>query len=388
LACEIFYGFVNPVLYLLVLRFWMMRYEPEFWRSVPLLALAWTLLVLVWGTRLAGAVWRASASFDTIRRALLLAAMTCVVLYGIKDTAAYAATQRSAMPPGGRELAGRLWVFAGFAPLYLIPIALIVDDLRRDSAASRFLLLRGRTARAAGTLIASVAIALLVVALWRPSDAAARREVLSHKSAILEAASEFGVDPSVIASILYVTQRYQITPLRRQIEGLAMALWLKDPNSDFVGAAFDVSLGLAQIKPVTAQTASQLVALSGKTNPYTWGKQYRDVPELDWRLSPAHTRNLTIPWGSGARKADVVAALLNDRDNLRACAMILAVYQLQWASASPQSSASISRRPDILATLFQIGFERSHPKLSPRSNAFGDQVQAAYESPWMRDAFR
>ena len=95
---------------------------------------------------------------------------------------------------------------------------------------------------------------------------------------------------------------------------------------------------------------------------------------------------MTIPWGSGAPKAGVVAALLDDRDNLRACAMILAIYQLQWATAVPD--AGISRRPDILATLFQIGFERSHPKANPRSNEFGKQVQAAYDSDWMRAAFR
>ena len=387
LACEIFYGLLNPIIYLLVLRFWLTRYEPDFWRSLPLLALAWTLLVLIWGTRLAGAVWRRSASFDTTRRALVLATITCVVLYGLKDAAVYArATSAGATPPGGGDIAGRLWLLTGLALLYVIPLVLLGDDLRRDSAASGFLLFREPLARATGTIIAGAAIAFLVVAWWRPSDAAARREVLSRKSAILEAASEFGVDPAAIASILYVTQRDQITPLRRQIEGLAMALWLKDPNSDFVGAAFDVSIGVAQIKPVTAQTASQLVAFSGKTNPYTWSKQYRDVPELEWPLPPDLTQRVTIPWGSGAPKASVVAALLNDRDNLRACAMILAIYQLQWATAS--SSAAISGRPDILATLFQIGFERSHPKASPRNNAFGRQVQAAYDSEWMRAAFR
>ena len=134
-----------------------------------------------------------------------------------------------------------------------------------------------------------------------------------------------------------------------------MALWLKDRNGDFVGTAFDISIGLTQIKPVTAQTASQPVAFSGRTS-------------------------------LGAGKADVVAALWNDGDNLRACALILALYQMQWDAGAPESQ--IGDRPDIVATLFQIGFERSHPKSNPQSNAFGRQVQAAYDSEWMRAAFR
>jgi hypothetical protein len=81
-----------------------------------------------------------------------------------------------------------------------------------------------------------------------------------------------------------------------------------------------------------------------------------------------------------------VATLLDDRDNLRSCALILALYQIQWQT-DPRGS-TIQHRPDILATLFQIGFERSHPKASPQSNAFGRLVQQAHDRAWVQEAFR
>jgi hypothetical protein len=42
---------------------------------------------------------------------------------------------------------------------------------------------------------------------------------------------------------------------------------------------------------------------------------------------------------------------------------------------------SIRERPDILATLYQIGFARSKPHGAPQSNAFGNRVRQVYERP-------
>ena len=48
---------------------------------------------------------------------------------------------------------------------------------------------------------------------------------------------------------------------------------------------------------------------------------------------------------------------------------------------------SIRQRPEILATLYQLGFEKSEPKPNPRPNRFGERVLEVYESPWMREHF-
>jgi hypothetical protein len=81
----------------------------------------------------------------------------------------------------------------------------------------------------------------------------------------------------------------------------------------------------------------------------------------------------------------VVAALLDDRRNIEASALILALCQMQWEGADP--AWSIRNRPDILATLYQIGFERSRPHASPQANGFGRRVLEVYDSDWAREMF-
>jgi hypothetical protein len=81
----------------------------------------------------------------------------------------------------------------------------------------------------------------------------------------------------------------------------------------------------------------------------------------------------------------VVGALLDARANLATCAMILALYQEQWETASPDFS--LRGRPEILATLYQIGFARSRPHRAPRSNAFGSRVGEVIKERWLTELF-
>jgi len=388
LACEVVYGLLNPLVYLIVLKPGLMTYEAGIWRQIPLQTVAWSLLGIVWGSRLIGSAFARRKSFNHAWRLIIESSLVCVVLFGVKDTLLYL---HIPLPDGSQpnELLWQTWLFVGLAPLYLIPFVLLVDYLRNgflDPSETDFLVLPTRPARVAGLVIGSVAVVSLGLALWRPSDAVVREQVLSHRNAIMSAASEYGVEPRAIAAIAYVTNRYQISPFRGRIERHVMDGWLTDSTSHSnLASALNISIGLTQIKPVTAQTTAQLVAFQGKTNPFNWAKEYRDVPVLEWQL-PATVTTMPIPWGARAPKRDVVAALLTDDENIRACALILALEQLHWETSA--GAARISMRPDILATLFQVGFERSHPKASPQSNAFGRQVQAAYDSAWIRDAFR
>jgi hypothetical protein len=81
----------------------------------------------------------------------------------------------------------------------------------------------------------------------------------------------------------------------------------------------------------------------------------------------------------------VARALLDPRANLEMCALILLLYQRQWETAHPEWT--LRARPDILATLYQIGFSRSKPHAAPRSNAFGTRVRAVYEEAWLAEAW-
>ena len=82
-----------------------------------------------------------------------------------------------------------------------------------------------------------------------------------------------------------------------------------------------------------------------------------------------------------AERHNVAQALLDAGSNLATCALILALYQNQWEMTNPDWS--LRGRPEVLATLYQIGFARSKPHGAPRSNAFGTRVREVYDQPWL-----
>jgi hypothetical protein len=77
--------------------------------------------------------------------------------------------------------------------------------------------------------------------------------------------------------------------------------------------------------------------------------------------------------------------LLDPHANLAMCALVLTLYQRQWEHANP--AWSLRERPDILATLYQIGFARSRPHESPRSGEFGQRVRDVSGQPWLAALF-
>jgi hypothetical protein len=156
------------------------------------------------------------------------------------------------------------------------------------------------------------------------------------------------------------------------------ATWLTDESSHvLLSDSIDLSIGLAQIKPVTAETALSIVEKAVGASDFNY-KQYREVPRLgpDWRFDASEVADLkpvTEGWFPGKR--EVVDRLLDEATAIEMCALIIELYARQWERADP--GWSIRRRPDILATLYQLGFEKSHPKADPRSDAFGDAERAA-----------
>jgi hypothetical protein len=80
-----------------------------------------------------------------------------------------------------------------------------------------------------------------------------------------------------------------------------------------------------------------------------------------------------------------VRALLDPKRNIALSAYLLDLYAAQWEEPRPEWS--IRSRPDILATLYQLGFMRSEPKPEPRPNAFGTRVAQVFQAPWMQEHF-
>jgi hypothetical protein len=406
LALEIGFGLINPVLYLAIFKpaLSTLRSGADWW-LVPLTTIAWILLTVFWTMRVFGAAFDPrSRALRAGVRALLMAGLACLLVYTIKDAWLLAVTEWNKTSPFTFALN-----FLRLCPLYLIPAVLLWDYLLSTStpseqAASRhgLFLLPDRAARVAVAGVVGVALVTFAFTAHRRSDSAVRRLVSDHRDFIRAAAARYDVDPRLIASIVYVTHRDQLSPFRGALERLVISAWGKNMRGDLglgppdrmdelgtdenplLNRSLDISVGLAQIKPRTAQTASVL-ATGHKPDdlPKPAFYSYRDVEPLpgEWTLPAAARTSVTSPIPVPAERHTVANALLDAQSNLAMCALILAIYQSQWEAANPDWG--LRGRPDILATLYQIGFARSKPHGAPQSNAFGRRVRQVYEQPWL-----
>jgi hypothetical protein len=423
LAVEVSFGLINPVLYLAILNPALPNLSfpgllPDaHWWSAPLTVSAWILLTTFWTLRIFGAsLDPRSRAVRVGARALLMASLACLLLYTVKD-----AWLLGDIPVGtdwgyAPQLALAL-MFLRLCPLYLIPAVLLWDYLRSTStpaweagqAAGKrhdLFLLPNRASRVAVATVACVMLVTSALAMSRRSEASVRELVIDHRELIRASAARYDVDPRLIASIVYVTHRDQLSPFRDASERLIISAWAKNMRRELgtgppdniedlgtdenplLNRALDISVGLAQIKPRTAQTASVLA--TGRTPgdlPKPAFFSYRDVEPVGDEWTPMVNRQtpLIAPIPVPAERHVVAGALLDTQSNLEMCALILALYQNQWEATN--RDWSIRERPDILATLYQIGFARSKPHGSPRSNAFGSRVRQVYEQPWLGELF-
>jgi hypothetical protein len=385
-ALDFVYGFVNPLLYLLVFQPYS-AFRPRRPIDVWLDAIGWTMLAAVWAAR-----WllpRAREASPRLRRVLSRLCAT-----GIVTIAVFAVNDftRIWLPQWGtRQKQFSLWILCAFGALYVIPVFLLERyrrQLAQPTGVAGFLRLSRPSARRVAVAMAAVAVLTIVASIYRPSDAATRARIAALTPVFADAARRYAVDPRLLAAIVYVTQREQHEPFRDAIERLAMTTFLVDSESHLLLARrFDLSIGVAQVKPVTALTALKVCRDLGV--PWDlWSKHLRDVPPLGdaWHLGPEAAAACAPP-GTPVplNKREIVSALLQDEQNIAFAALILSLYQAQWRSARPDWD--IASRPEILATLYQIGFARSQPHGSPRSNAFGARVAAVATESWLRDPF-
>lgn len=407
LTIEIVFGLLNPVLYLAILNAALPLRRPgaEWWLA-PLTTSAWILLTAFWTLRLCGAAHAPRSRAVRVGvRMLLMASLACVLIYAVKDAWLLVESEWSKAPASTFLLN-----VLRLCPLYLIPAVLLWDYLRATAISGEpatdqphsFFLLAHRASRVAVASVVGMALVTFALAAHRRSEANVRKLVSDHRASIRAAAARYDVDPRLIASIVYVTHRDQLSPFRDAFERLMTSAWgmnlqrrgpgrerweeIGTDENPMLNLALDISVGLAQIKPRTALTASVLATGQTPDNlPRPAFYEYRNVEPVGAGWPPPLTAQtaMSSPIPVPAERRAVARLLLDAESNLETCALILALYQKQWEAAN--RAWSIRQRPDILATLYQIGFARSQPHGAPRSNAFGNRVRQVYEQPWLGD---
>ncbi len=409
LTVEVVFGLLNPVLYLAIFMAALPLHPSNLasmagmeWWFTPLTTSAWVLLTAFWTLRVCGAAFDPRARAVRLGlRALLVASLVCLLVYIVKD--AWLLVEE--MERNKAPLSTFLLYLLQLSPLYLIPAVLLWDYLRATAtsvSAHSFFLLTNRASRVAVAGMVGVALVTFALAAHRRSEANVRKLVSEQRASIQAAATRYDVDPRLIASIVYVTHRDQLSPFRDAIERFFISAWgmnlqrrgpwrerweeLGTDENPMLNLALDISIGVAQIKPRTALTASVLATgRTPDTLPRPAFYEYRNVEPVGDGWTPPITAQtaMTSPIPVPAERRAVARMLLDPKSNLETCALILALYQKQWEAANPDWS--IRTRPDILATLYQIGFARSKPHGAPRSNAFGNRVREVYQQPWLGD---
>ena len=367
LGFELYYGLLNPIAYLLVLRPGMVRGH---WAATSAL---WLMLAAYWGLR--GLHPMLGLSETRLREVAIRLLLVCEVTIPVVFVA---------------DICG--WPNAAFClPLYLLPfIGVRVQRrlLEQQSAQARFFLGELGAERSPAVVLPAVAAGLVFLVLQHPGADVGRQHVMEHREEIVSASKAAGVDPKLVAAIVYENQAHGTNAFRSAVEETAAYAWLVDNTSHAsLAEGLDPSLGLAQIKPKTALTALAIRATAGGEN-WRFAKHYRDISfDVVERCARSELADVTPPLtasGGAPYKEDVVRALLTPAENIRMAAFLLALYARQWEVSG--RGVPIRDRPEILATLYSLGFEKSVPHREPRANRFGERVAAVMREPWLEDA--
>ncbi len=385
---ELVYGFVNPVVYLLVFQPALFRRWTPSW----LPGLCWLAWATYWSARFFGLRFQGEKSRQWIRRFLYF---TVLLLGGItlRDVSASfwgAITVTALLGARFEDIIISVICF----PLYALPLMAAcrhISTTRYDEtwATSRFFV-AGLPVWGLATLLVLSALSV-VATLPRNTEESVRELLVQNKDTIIVVSRAHNLDPRLIASIVEVTQRDINRPFLTGIEEFVTDVWLTDATSHtLLAEALDPSLGLSQVKAHTVLTAYAIRELSEPVAPKWLRKDYRSVRALNRpvleRLPTLEFLRVPIPTGDRLpSKRDVVTALKTPEGNLESAAFLLDLLATQWELAN--ATWSIRSRPDVLATLFQLGFDHSVPKADPKANDFGKQVQKAFVEPWMQTTF-
>jgi hypothetical protein len=292
---EALYCFAHPLLYLVCI-------EPALEPRLPAFRPAlWALFGSYWSLRAFGSLFEKKLPMPLVRGILVicLAGVGAALLRGCLSHAATVEGVRVAVP-----------IALGGLALYATPFSMGIRQLRasRETDFPRRFFIVGR--RGSLTLALAAAVAVAAGLAWWHAAIDPRGLILAHASDIRMAARANAVSPRLVAAVAFVVQRDTTTPLRQSLERVAMAGWLQDTNSHLLlSRSLDLSIGISQIRPVTALDAAQLLDRSRHGERAYWGKHYRDTTHTNWTIPAEQLTGIVEPPPANLRKERVVELL-------------------------------------------------------------------------------
>ena len=165
-----------------------------------------------------------------------------------------------------------------------------------------------------------------------------RGKIKDNAQNIIDAANYFGVDPQVVAGVIFAENSENVNNLDKLTDWTARL-------------GIDTSVGLGQVKMSTAEFLEQEGYIKETTaTDGNWGIAY-DGDSLSSRYD----------------------RLMDERINCFYVAAYIKYFQNTWVDEFP----TIAERPDILGTLYNVGQREPNPE--PEANLFGRNVMNYYD---------
>ncbi len=175
--------------------------------------------------------------------------------------------------------------------------------------------------------------------------------LIKDRAVIERAAHDAGVEPRVLVSVVIAEQLRFFTADRESFKAFFEPLKILGTLSQF-------SLGVSGIKPETARLIES--HLTDTTSPYYVEDSTGAFQKL---LAPTQKEAETVK--STSTDALILERLTNSQDHYYSY-LYTALFVRQVSTQWQKAGIDISNRPEILATLFNLGFEKSEPKPNPQ----------------------
>lgn len=175
--------------------------------------------------------------------------------------------------------------------------------------------------------------------------------ILKDKGVLEKVASETNLPARLIVAVIVPEQLRLFNDEREIFKQVFLPLKILGNQTQF-------SWGVAGLKPETAEQIER--NLLDKTSPFYPGDKYRDL--------------LNLQTTDTDRNSTRFARITDEHDHYFSY-LYTALYLREIMSQWEKSGFDISQKPEILATLFNIGFANSVPKANPQTG--GSEIEIA-----------